>query len=242
MERYVVIAIFTLLAGCVRFTMTGGMDRKLIDTKSVERCQLVEILGVKPVLRKTGNVCELKLVANGRFVRQVDNIKTWDVSGRRHVLSIGLFPGGAKFVEDEFSIMFFIPLPAIVANAITLGYPTWNALFIEPFRDYRDATFMLGIERWGFIGCHKYLASFESNKETESISSHDSPSSIVLSGYAVLVNGVRYIPNNEGTVTIPNCTSGKHLVIEIRSPPKFSEGSDDSSSDLIGLILEAECP
>ena len=242
MERYVVIVILALLAGCVRLTMSGGMNRSLIDTKSAERCQALEISGVKPVLQRTGNACELKLVADGRFSRQVDNIKTWDVKGRRHVLSIGLFPGGAQMAENDVTIIFIVPLSVIAANTFTLGYPTWNALFIEPFRDYHDATFLGGAEIWSVIGCRKYLASYESKKETEKESSHDYPRSVVLSGYAVLVNGVRYTPNNEGVVTIPNCTSGKRLVIEIRSPPKFSEGSDDSGSDLRGLILEARCP
>ena len=172
--------VLVVLTGCIQFTCSDGLNRTISGMNVAEQFQALEITEVRPVLVRKGGCCMLSLEADGRFVKHISKSATYNVSGRRRVLAVGFFPGTWSCPGMDITMVWVVPLSAVVANVITLGYPTWNAVFIEPFRDYHDATVGAGIETWSFMGCRKYLGSNVSETETDCNTQHEPFKSVVL--------------------------------------------------------------
>ena len=242
MRMLCAILMPVVLAGCLQFKSQDGLQRKVDRVDVQEQVRVLEISGVRPVFVRKPGFCELSLEADGRFVRQEERTTTYNVSGRRHVLAVGLFPGTWSMPGMDVTFVWVVPISAVVANTFTLGYPTWNALFIEPFRDYHDATVLTGIETWGFVGCRKYLASNVSEKENRLEKRNVDCGTVVLKGYAVVVEGVRYTPDKNAIVKLPNFPRGSDVKVEIIAPPKFGKEVMETGKEMLGLVLDVHCP
>ena len=252
MKCVMTVLVVCMLTGCFTVEREGGkfLEKEEVSRRSVvSDCKKAEITAVRPVITRQGDGYALHLEADGSFEYDAEKIVSKKVSGRKRVVSIGLFPGlvvpetrmqreNPIFHKSKTWIFFGV----IFGNVGIVGVPTVCSLLIEPFREHYLRFAGGEITDLGLVGCRKYLVEvspyIENERETESVKWD----SVTLKGYEATLNGRPFRPNNKGEIRFSGLASGTSLRIRITTPPTSLGSPSDEARSLVGLELVAVCP
>ena len=234
--------MFTLfLQGC--FSFDTGPERSFADSKEMVQLQVLSITKVRAKVEcpyphdpNLSSVYQLKLIAEGRFVRHTGHF----MKKGTPCLAVGFFPELAG-TEDFYANN---GCAFVTINTGLCGLPTLWTLVCEPFCDYYEkegsSKESSGFRSYGLLGFSKYYRNVHRDGSTFVTTSSEHLSSFELFGYSVVIGGIPYEDRDYGSGCsgeITFCSSlpkGSQITIRIVGVP--STRSEDSNEDFSGIV------